>query len=115
MVVGKRGGREKLERGKTGKGQILGVPRAGLAARATGQWASRLRRLGFTVRNWAFSCVLGFAVLLFSDFSPLKKKKKKKKKLSGQNRVDLISTRTRLYKTQILISYVVFVSGSRVV
>jgi hypothetical protein len=29
MVVGKRGGREKFERGKTGKGRILGVPRAG--------------------------------------------------------------------------------------
>jgi hypothetical protein len=29
MVVGKRGGREKFKRGKTGKGRILGLPHAG--------------------------------------------------------------------------------------
>jgi len=29
MVVGKRGGKEKFERGKTGKGRILSVSRAG--------------------------------------------------------------------------------------
>jgi hypothetical protein len=113
--------------------------RAG-GVRATGQWA-RVRTVAvshFAVRRiaksqwaslWSFRFVFrnsdlrfGFttsslhrSLLLFSFFFFKNNNKKINGSKSCQNRVEPISTRIRLYKTQTLFFRVVFVSGSRIV